>query len=254
MSLKRSRIIVIGASALAFLWIITAETACKQAAQPPAPGEKGAPPAMEGNTIIEGLNDVTGTVKSAFGKYFYVSELPGFDFVANGKVENGDTSSLLGKDVKVKALFRRENSTFLVVQSIDVKEGTGYRNVFNSTETALPEECFNQKARTDYEELKITNITKSADWEGKSKGKVHGKLITGADGKMTGISILGDGNKELAKVIVDNVTEYADYYLKKLRLFDTYWLYLNIKESVPANARAKAKEIFHADLVFIGLY
>jgi hypothetical protein len=254
MSLKRNRIIVIGAGALALLWIMTAGTACKQAAQPAAPGEKGAPPAKEGNTILEGLNEITGTVKSALGKYFYISELPGFDFVANGKIENGDTSVLLGKDVKVKALFRRETPTFLVVQSIDVKEGTGYRNVFNSTETALPEDCFSQKMRADYEELKITNITKSADWEGKTKGKVQGKLITGADGKVTGISILGDGTKELAKVIVDNVTEYANYYVKKLRLFDTYWFYLNIKDSVPANARAKAKEIFHADLVFTGLY
>lgn len=254
MTLKRNRFMVIGASALAFLMIISAGTACKKAATPAAPGEQAAPAAKEGNMILEGVNEISGTIKSAFGKYFYISELPGFDFVANGKIESGDASALLGKEVKVKAFFSRENTTFLLVQSIDLKEGTAYRNVFTSAETTLPAECFSQKARAEYEELTITGITKSADWEGKGKGKARGKLLAGADGKITGISILGAGDKEIAKVVVDSITEYADYYVKKLRLFDTYWFYLNIKDSVPANARAKAKEIFHADVVFAGLY
>ena len=60
---------------------------------------------------------------------------------------------------------------------------------------------------------------------------------------------------ESAKIIVDNISEYASFYLlKKLRLFDKFEFYLNIKDSVPANQRAKAKEIFHADVVFAGLY
>jgi hypothetical protein len=250
MSLKKREIILIGA--LAIILILSA--ACKKAA-PPAPGEKGAPSAKEENMITEGANIVSGTVKSAYGKYFYISQLPGFDIVANGKVDNGDTSLLLNKRVRVKALFNRDKSSVLVAQSIDLGEGQGqFRNVFTSSETAVPEEWFTPKTRDDYAELKITTIAKSTDWDGKTNGKIHGKPVTGPDGKVTAISILGEGNKEIARVIVDNMTEYATYYMKKLRLFDAYWFYLNIKEIVPANARAKAKEIFHADVVFTGLY
>ncbi len=54
--------------------------------------------------------------------------------------------------------------------------------------------------------------------------------------------------------MVDTMSEYAGYYLKKLRLFDKFYFYLTVKESVPANQRAKAKEIFHADVSFAGLY
>jgi hypothetical protein len=152
-------------------------------------------------------------------------------------------------------VFNRESPSLLVAQSIDLQEGpTQLKNVFNKADAAIPEDYFPQKSRGDYPELTITAINKSADWEGKDKGRVHGKLIPGPGGQGQDISILDTAGKEIAKVIVDNITEYANYDVKKLRLFDTFWFYLNIKESVEPRLRAKNKEIFHADVVFAGLY
>jgi hypothetical protein len=68
------------------------------------------------------------------------------------------------------------------------------------------------------------------------------------------ISIADDKGKEIGKVIVDGFTAYANYYVKKLRLFDTFWFYINIKDSVDKKVRPKTKELFHADVVFTGLY
>ncbi len=258
MTLKNKTAAVLGLSGLAFLLIImSGGMACKKAAQQAAPaaGTAAAPAGQESLTINEGLNEVSGTVKSALGKYFYISQLPGFDIVAAGQVETGDASALLGKDVKVKAVFNREKSSVLVAQSIDIKESeTQFRNVFNKTDAAVPEDFFDQKARPDYQEIKITNINKSEDWEGKGKGKVRGKFIPGAGGQGNAISILDEKDKEVGKIIVDNITEYATYCMKKLRLFDTFWFYFNIKDSVDKKLRPKNKEIFHGDIVFAGLY
>jgi hypothetical protein len=208
---------------------------------------------QEGFTIKEGVNDLSGTVKSSLGKYFYISQHPGFDIAASG---SGGPLPLKDKDVKVKAFFKHEIPSLLIAQSIEVKEENGqYKKVFTAAgNAAIPEDFFDQKMRGDYQELKITNILKSEDWENKGKGKVYGKPLAGADGKVNAVSILDDKGKEFAKVIVDNMTEYANYYISKLRLFDTYWFYLNIKESVDKKLRPKNKELFHADIVFCGLY
>jgi hypothetical protein len=257
MTLKSKTTAVLGLSGLAFLLIVSGSIACKKAAQEgaPAAGTAAAPAAQEGTTINEGLNEVSGTVKSALGKYFYISQLPGFDIVAAGQVDTGDASVLLGKDVKVKAVFNHEKPSVLVAQSVDIKEGeTQFKNVFNKTDAAVPEDYFDQKTRPDYQEIKITNINKSEDWEGKGTGKVRGKLIPGAGGQGNAISILDEKDKEAGKIIVDNVTEYATYCMKKLRLFDTFWFYFNIKDSVDKKLRPKNKEIFRADIVFTGLY
>ncbi|MEW5902504.1 MAG: hypothetical protein AB1715_13645, partial [Acidobacteriota bacterium] len=59
---------------------------------------------------------------------------------------------------------------------------------------------------------------------------------------------------EIGKVLVDGVSDFANYYIKKLRLFDRFWFYLNIKESVDVKVRRRTRELFHADVVFAGLY
>ena len=245
----------LGFSVLVVGLIIFGSSACKKAAEEtgvPAQGAEAAAPGPQGTVLQEGVNDVGGTVKSALGKYFYISQLPGFDIVANGPIEGGDATALLGKDVKMKVVFNRESPSLLVAQSIDIQEGQALKNVFNKADAAIPGDYFAQKNRSDYPRLNITAINKSADWEGKGKGKVYGKLIPGGQGNE--ISILDSAGKEIAKVIVDNISEFANYDVKKLRLFDTFWFYLNIKESVDPKLRAKNKEIFHADVVFAGLY
>jgi len=254
--MRKSRFAVVGVAVLTFLLILSAGVACKKAAAPvpgAKPGEAEKP--AEVNAVKEGVNELVGTVKSALGKYFYIGQLPGFDIVADGPVEGGDAAALLGKDVRVKAVFNREKPSLLVAQSIEIKESeTQYKSVFSKADAPAPADFFLQKDRPEYAEIKITAIAKSADWEGKGKGKVSGKLIAGADGKPTAISVLDEKGKETARIIIDSVTDYASYCVKKLRLFDTEWFYFNIKDSVDPKLRAKAKEVFHADVVFAGLY
>ena len=248
---KSAGILAIGLLAVGL--ILTGNMACsKKAAESgtPAGGEAAASVPQEMN-IKEGLNDIEGTVKSALGKYFYIVQMPGFDIAVNG---NFDAASLIDKDVKVKAEFTRETPSILMAQSIEVKEGAVLKNVYTSADKSIPQDYFAQKTRPEYAALKITAIAKSADWEGKGKGKVRGKFIPGAEGKPAQIAVLGDKDAEVARIIVDSSSEYASYYLKKMRIFDTFWFYITIKDSVPANQRAKAKEIFHADVLFAGLY
>jgi hypothetical protein len=245
---------VLGFSLLAIV-LIASGSACKKAAETAAPVEGAAPIGGGANGIIEGLNEVSGNVKAALGNYFYLPQVPGFDIAVMGPVENGDATTLVGKDVKVKAIFHREKPNLLVAQSIEIKESeTQFRGVYTSTDAAAPADFFDQKIRAEYADVKLTNINKSEEWEGKGKGKVFGLLLPGAEGKGGLISVLDAAGKEVAKVVVDSQSSYSDYYVKKLRLFDKYWFYLNIKESVDKKLRAKNKEIFHADMVFVGLY
>ena len=50
------------------------------------------------------------------------------------------------------------------------------------------------------------------------------------------------------------MTDFANYYIHKLRLFDRFWVYLNVKDTVDAKVRRKTRELFHADVLFAGLY
>lgn len=229
---------------------------CKPSATGTMPGQAQpvtAEPEISG--IKEGLNDVWGTVKFGLGKYFFIPTVQGFDIVVMGPVEGGDAGSLVGKEVRIKGDFNRDKPNLLVAQTIDIKDAAAqWKTVYTTTDKTAPGDYFDQKARGDYQELKITNINKSEDWEGKGKAKVYGKLIPGANGQGNAISVLDDKGKEVARIIVDNTTEFASYYIQKLRLFDSYWFYVNIKDSVDRKLRAKNKEIFHGDLVFAGLY
>jgi hypothetical protein len=76
----------------------------------------------------------------------------------------------------------------------------------------------------------------------------------GADKEVTHIVLADDKGKEMAKIVVDSLSSYANYYLLKLRLFDKFWFYLNVKDSVDRPVRTKTKEIFHADVVGVGLF
>jgi hypothetical protein len=256
MFLKRTKAAVVSVGVLAFLMIMAGGIACKKAGQTETPAASApAAGAQEGTTLKEGLNDVSGTVKSALGKYFYISQHPGFDIVASGQVDAGDASLLLDKEVRAKVVFNPATPAVLVAQNIELKEGESqYRSVFSSSDTSIPADYLDQKARGEFAELKITNINKSEDWEGKGKGKIFGKLVSGAGGQGQAVSLMDDKGKEIANVIIDNMTEYARYYVKKLRLFDSFWFYLNIKDSVDKKLRVKNKEIFHAEVVFAGLY
>ncbi len=241
--------------ALAAGLVLLAGSACsakKDAAEGAAPAGEEAAPVSQEMSIKEGVNDISGTVKSALGKYFYISQMPGFDLAAGGEF---DAAALVGKDVKVKAEFKREMPSLLLAQAIEVKgEGDAYSSAFTVPTPAAPGDFFAQKDRAEYAELKVANIMKSADWEGKGKLKVFGRYIPATDKTAAAVSVLDDKGKETAKIVVDAMSEYSNFYLKKLRLFEKHYFYLTVKESVPANLRGRTKEIFHADVVFAGLY
>jgi hypothetical protein len=242
---------ILSLSLLAAALILTSMVACSSKAKE-GEAEKTAEPVSQEMAIKEGLNDIAGQVKSALGKYFYVAQMPGFDIAVSG---NFDTAALLDKEVKLKVEFNRETPSLLLAQSIEIKEGASqFKNVYTAADKNTPPDYFSQKGRADFSVLKISGIQKSADWEGKGKVKVRAKYIAGAEGKPAVLAILGDKDAETARIIVDSMSEYASYYLKKLRLFDKFEFYMNIKDSVPANQRAKSKEICHADVVFAGLY
>jgi len=246
---------LVGLSLTALL-VLTSAVACgKKAAAPAAAEGEVAPASDAGLSIVIGLNTVAGTVKKAKTNYFFMDEVPGFDISVTGPVEGGDATALIGKAVRVKGLFNKDLPNLLVAQSIEVKEGEQqYRSVYASTDASAPQDFFNQKTRDDYPPLALTKIDKSEDWEGKGKGKVFGTLLPTASGAGAFISVLGAEDKEIGKVIVDSQSNYSAFYAEKLRLFEKKWFYLSIKDSVEKKLRAKNKEMFHADVVFIGLY
>jgi len=250
---------LIGLSVLSLL-VISSGTACApKAGTPGAPAAEAAAGAEQpqdvGIHIKIGENEVSGTVKNALGNYFFMADLPGFDIAVTGPVSGGDATSLIGKLVRIKGVFNKDLPNLLVAQSIEIKESElQYTNVYTSADASAPADFFNQTTRSEYPALALTRIDKSEDWEGKGKGKVHGKLVPGAEGKTPLISVLGADDKEIGKIVVDSQSSYANYYIQKIRLFEKTWFYLNIKESVARNLRARNKEMFHADIVYVGLY
>jgi hypothetical protein len=205
------------------------------------------------------IREVEGTVKVVVGKYIYIPEAQGLDIIVAGNVEGG-LNNLVGKEVKVKATVLPDKSNLILADSIDLKEGTNYRNIYTRSGEPDLSTYFDQRTRDNYVALDITSINKPEEWEGKTKVKVYGKLekVKVKEGtsekEVTDIVILDKKGKEIARVIADNITDYAEFYMKKLRLFDKFWFYLNVKEQVDKKVRAKTKELFHADVVFCGLF
>ena len=66
--------------------------------------------------------------------------------------------------------------------------------------------------------------------------------------------IVNDKNEEVGRILVDSITDSALYYVKKLRLFEKFWFYLTIKETVPFRTRVSTSKLFHADVLFSGLF
>lgn len=240
---------------LFFLW---ESIACKK---PEEKAEEAAASQPQGPVIKVGVNEFEGTVKVIQGKYLYMPSAQGFDVLIPGKLEGLDPNSLEGKEVKIKGEFSLAKPSILVAASIELKEREGlYKNIFTKTEEAVFDDYFDPKERETVASLKITSLAKSEEWEGKGKVKVFGKLekTTSTEGGVTKdtyrIVVSDDKGKEIGKIIVDNFSDYALYYMKKLRLFDKFWFYINVKESVDRRVRPKTKELFHADVIFAGLY
>jgi len=245
---------ILGISLLMVLFVVTGSISCKKATEEEA--------AEQDVTVVkEGINEFKGVVKVGLGKYFFIPGAQGIDMVVQGQLESGDASSLIDQNVRVTGEFSPERPSILVVNTIEVKESEKqYRNIFTRTEEAGLDDYVDTKAREEFEVLEDLDYRKKEGWEGKEKVKIYGKLektavTEGEEEKdVYNIIILNEEERQPEKIIVDNISDYTHYYLKKLRLFDQFWFYLEMKETVDWRVRRSTRELFHADVVFAGLY
>lgn len=235
-------------SILASLLIIAGSPACKKSVEEEVDSQEAA---------IE----FDGVVKVGVGKYLYVPEAQGFDIVIQGQVESGDASVLVDKEVRGLGEFSPERPSILVANSIDVKEsGRNWRNVFTRTEDVVLDDYLETKIRDEYEMLTDLSFDKREGWEGKEKGKIYGRLFkeTVTEGEeqkeIYKIVALNENNQEIGTILVDNIADSALFYTKKLRLFEKLWFYLTIKDTVAWRIRSQTAELFHADVLFAGLF
>ena len=214
------------------------------AAQEKATGE-----AQEQPAAIAPATQFEGTATLGLGKYFYLPTAKGYDIYVQGMIQGQDATFLNGKEVRVKGSMYKEEPSVFVADSIEIKDATGqYQTVFTRAEEVNLENHLHTQERGSVAALALTKADKSEDWEGKGKAKVHGKLVGNT------IIVNDDKGKEVGKILVDSTTPFASYYIQKLKLFDKFWFYINIKDTVDAKVRRKTRELFHADVIFAGLY
>lgn len=230
---------------LAFFLVFYGSIACKKAEE--------ADIEEEAVTLEEGVIAFEGAVKLAVSKYLYIPEVQGFDIVVQGSLESGDVSSLVGKEVRGQGEFTSEKPSVLVVNTIEVKDEAGeWSPVFTRTEDALFEDFLDLNTRNEFKKLESLAYDKKDGWEGKGRAKVYGKLEQ--EGDAFKIAVLNDAGKETGKILVDSISDFSRYYIQKLGIFDRFWFYLSIKDTVDWSQRRRSREMFHADILFIGLF
>ncbi len=194
------------------------------------------------------LETYEGTVKIGFGKYMYLPEARGFDIITEGF----DAATLTGKEVRLKGALLTDKPSLFRADSIEVKDASGsYTLAYTRSQDVTFGDVLDQEVRFAFAALTITNANRAEDWEGKERAKIYGRI---QQGDPTYIILTDDRGREVGKIIVDAMTDYAKFYLNKLRLFDRFWFYVNIKESVERRVRQRTRELFHADVVFAGLF
>ena len=211
--------------------------------------QESAEGAAQEQTVAAPATEFEGTATFGLGRYFYLPSAKGYDIYIQGNIQGQDATFLNGKDVRVKgSMFKDEPSVF-IADSIEVKDAAGqYQTVFTRAEEPKLENHLHTQDRGEYVALALTKADKSEDWEGKTKAKVYGQLVGNT------IVVADDKGKEIGKILVDSTTELATYYIQKLKLFSKFWFYLNVKETVDVKVRRKTRELFHADMIFAGLY
>lgn len=207
----------------------------------------------EGLSVEEGIIEFEGTIKVAHGKYIYIPEARGFDIIVEGNISGG-IEDLVGKEVKGQGEFSPEKPALLIANTIDVKDAGGsFQNVFTRTEDIVFEDYLSMSTRDEmFPALENLAYNKNDSWEGKEKAKVFGKLESSED--KASITIVDARGNRIGSVVVDSVDEFAEYYMQKLTHFEKFWFYLNVKETVDWRTRRRTRELFHADVIFAGLY
>ena len=240
---KTSRILCM--AFLVFLLVAVGTVACKKA-------EEGVSE-EEDIALKESIIEFEGNVRVAVGKYIFIAEARGFDLVVQGGLESGDVRMLVGKEIRGEGEFTPERPSILGINTIEIKDESGnWMNVFTRSEDIVLSDYLDLKARDKFSVLEKLTYDKKNDWENKEIARVFGKL-EGEEGNYK-ISVLDEKGKEVGKIIVDNLTDFGIYYVKKLRLFDKFWFYVDIKDTVDWNVRRRTREMFHADVLFAGLF
>ena len=227
-SSKKTAILILS---LTILVAFAGTVACQKKAETPAAA------------AVTAVTEFEGTVRAALGRYMYLSTAQGFDIVLPGL----DAATLMGKTIKVKGNLLADHPPVFLADTVE----SGGQTVYTRSQDFKAEDFVDMKVREAVKPLAVTGIGKPEEWEGKSEIKIYGTL---QKGDVNYIVLSDDKGKELAKIIIDSTTIYANYYIQKLRLFDKFWFYLNVKDSVDKKIRPKTKEIFHADVVGAGLY
>jgi len=233
---------ILGLSFLAFILIAIGTIACSSS-------EEGI---SEEKDIEQGIIPFAGTVKIVMGQYIYIPEFQGFDVIVQGSLNSGDLASLVGKEVRGEGKYMPERPSILVADTVEVKEGEEFQAVFTRTEDAVLEDLIDLQARNEFVIIEGLEYNKNESWEAQEKIRVYGQLEE-TEGNFK-IVVLDDEGKQIGNVLVDNITDFARYYLQKLNLFEHFWFYVNVKETVEWRDRRRSRDLFHADLVFAGLF
>lgn len=238
-SVKTSQFL--GIAVLACLIAVLGNSACKKTEEESA------------LLVKEGLLEFEGTAAVTHGKFLYVPEAQGFDIVVQGPLNSGDLSTLIDKEVRGEGEFTPELPSILVATTIEVKDESGvWMNVFTKTEDVVLDDYMDLQAREGYPILQGLAYNKNEDWEGLGNVKIQG-LLEEEEGAYK-IVVFDDKDKQVGKILVDNISDFAQYYIKKLGLFDRFWFYITIKDTVEWSLRRTSRDLFHADILFAGLF
>jgi hypothetical protein len=233
-----------GLMLIAFLLVAFGSVACQKAEQ----GEEG-----EEAGIQEGIMSFEGTVKAVVGKYVFLPEASGFDIVIQGNLDSGDIGDLVDKEIRGEGEISTDMPSILIVNTLEVKGDAGdWTNIFTRSEELVLEDFLDLGDREEFVVLADLSYDKKDIWEQNLKAKVYGKLEKNDSGDI--IVVFDDEGKEVGQVLVDSHTDFCQFYLGKLGHFDNFWFYLNVKETVDWSQRRRTREMFHADLVFAGLF
>jgi len=225
--------------------ILTAAAVSAVMAQESAAGES-----QEQQTVAPPATEFEGTVALGLGNYLYLPSAKGYDVYVQGAIQGQDASFLTGKEVKIKGAMLKDEPSVFAADSIEVKDASGqFQSVFTRTEDVKLVGHIDLAERDAYVALALTKADKAEDWEGKGKAKLKGQLVGNT------IVVNDDKGKEIGKILVDSTTPFATYYIQKLKLFNNkLFYYFDIKDTVDAKVRRKTRELFHADVVFAGLF
>jgi len=235
-SAKKTGILLLG---LGLILVLAVTPGCQKKAAAPQAGAE----------TQKALSVYEGTVKTAFGKYLYLPTAQGFDIVLQGF----DAAALVGKNIRVKGELLLDKPSIFRADSVEEKSSSGaYTNIYTRSQEPALSDLIDVATRETYKILTLTGVNNTEDWENKGKAKVFGKIKE--DGAAAYILVTDEKGKDIGKIVVDQMSEFSKYYLKKLRLFDTFWFYLNVKNTVDQRDRVKTKELFHADVQLVGLF